>query len=63
MWLNGHITLWVEPHNSTSPPYQVWWPQTETLGSEDVKVLVYHMILQNHMIKELLDFMGQNLLC
>ena len=52
------MTLWVEVTQGKSSSYHVMWPYKHR-GSGDAMILICHVILQNHVIIWLFDFMGK----
>ena len=43
-------------HPDKLPSCEIWWH----CGSEDIMILVCHVILQGHLIKKSSDFMGRS---
>ena len=54
----SYLTLWSAALQDKLQPYQVWWPMH--CGSGDIMVLNWHVILQDHVIKQSCDFMSRS---
>ena len=55
MCSKGGVTLWLEASHSESPPCQVWC--NRPCDRRNVKDLICHVTLQDHMIEGHFDFM------
>ena len=55
-WSQDHVTLWAGAQPGSYHPVKLGG--NRHCGSEGIIILVCHMILQYHVIKESYDFMG-----
>ena len=58
MWSEGHMTLWAEASQGKS--HSANFVVNRHCGSRYILVLVYHVILQDYMIKGLSNFVGSS---